>query len=66
LSNDNFYEVESAFIDEELPKLNEHVEIGEPVMVQGYPTIGKIEGKQYIQFVGDRDEDRLKTFMGGK
>jgi len=66
LSDDNFYEIESALMDEELPRLNEYVEIGEPVMVQGYPTIGKIQGKQYIQFTGDRDEDRLKAFMGGK
>ena len=42
------------------------MEIGEPVMVQGYPTIGKIEGKKYMQFTGDRDEDRLRAFMGGK
>ena len=31
LSDDNFYEIESALMDEELPKLNEYVEIGEPV-----------------------------------
>lgn len=66
LNDENFYEIESAIIDEELPKLNNYVEIGEPVMVQGYPTIGKIEGKKYMQFTGDRDEDRLRAFMGGK
>ena len=27
LSDDNFYEIESALMDEELPKLNEYMEI---------------------------------------
>ena len=60
---DDFYEIESDDVHNKLSLLNENVQIGEPIAINGYPTIGKIKEGKYEPFEGERTAVLLGGFF---
>tara|TARA_B100001057_G_scaffold271337_1_gene271554 strand:+ start:1468 stop:1986 length:519 start_codon:yes stop_codon:yes gene_type:complete len=60
---DDFYEIESDDVHNKLSLLNDKVQIGEPIAINGYPTIGKIKEGKYEPFEGERTAVLLGGFF---